>query len=238
MKKAIVGMIFAGVLIVISSKFVNQPWPRLPDLPDITFNVPELPEVNLDVQPRVVVQAEKFEAIRIIQRPTMAQGTGFFLSVDGKIYLVSANHVLQKNGCLYQFQDKYRVSVRLEIGDIAEVPEHDISFAEVTMMPSNFKIFRVAKTRGFRSDNVSSFGIAAGRHFHSHEGEIIKLEDEKSVYLTDMILIPGMSGGPLLLNGRVVGVNSMTSPYGISYHVDIDTMIEHLESLNSPQPVG
>jgi len=234
MKKSIVGMVLVGILLVVSARFVNQPWPNL------TLNVPELPQIRIDVEPDVVVEAEKFEAIRIIQRPTQAQGTGFFLKIEGKIYLVSANHVLQNNGCLYQFQTKHRVSIRLEIGEIQEVKDYDISYVEVIKMPSNFKIFSVSRTLAFRSDNVKSFGIAAGKNYHMHEGEIIKFENDKRVYLTDMFLIPGMSGGPLLLNGKVIGVNSMTTPYGISMHVDVCTMIEHIKNknLDSPRPVG
>lgn len=134
-------------------------------------------------------------------------GTGFFISHQGRDLLVTADHNLGISVDINASRGHLQLySQRLEEVDVNILATHrfreiDVAIFEVESIPGGFEPLPVGNVSG--GDRVEILGFPENKAPTSNPGEVVKIE-----IFTNAELISGMSGGPVISNGKVVGVNS------------------------------
>lgn len=172
-------------------------------------------------------------------RPSMAQGSGFFVSADG--YLVTNNHVVE-NGEAYTIILDDGTEFEAEL--VGTDPRTDLALLKVDSDTREFTYVEFADDNAVR---VGEWVVAVGNPFGlggsvtagivSARGRDIGAGPDYDFIQIDAAVNRGNSGGPAFdLEGRVIGVNTaIFSPsggnVGIAFAIPASTVKNVVESL-------
>ena len=170
------------------------------------------------------------------------QGTGFFISADGRV--VTNYHVVGgvKDLAIRLYNGAFLLVERILAKD--EVQDLAVLKVDAKEMPF-LKLGDSDKVK--QLDDVVAIGTPKGLEGTFSKGIIsaIRVVDNKKVFQTDTAISSGSSGGPLLLksSGEVIGVNTMTRVDGqnLNFSVTINTLKQLLlrplvEKSSRPEP--
>ena len=171
-------------------------------------------------------------------------GTGIIVSSNG--YILSNSHVTGEkySTCYVKIEGKDTY-----IGTVVWA-DSDIDLSIIKINVDGLEAASLGISKDVRvGESVYAIGNPIGYEFRrtvtsgiiSAINRTVKLEEEKTVYMSDLIqtdatINPGNSGGPLIYpNGDVIGVNSVkiTSAEGIGFAVPIDVVKPVIENFIS-----
>jgi len=179
---------------------------------------------------------EELEDNKTKEGKMIANGTGFFISPEGKI--LTNNHVVCKADIFWaKLADKkeYRLKLLgwdndldvalLQIVGDEQTKYPTVALGDSTRLQVGEKVFAIGNPWGFEGSFTQ--GIISGLERRGKSPYSSFLE-------TDVSVAPGNSGGPLLnRNGEVVGINTRTTAYfgSMSMAVPINYVNDIMEKL-------
>ena len=171
-----------------------------------------------------IVEKASKSAVRIDARHRVA-GTGIVWSADGVI--VTADHVVEREEGIEVLLPNGE-SVKAEI--IGRDPSTDVAALRVSATgltaadwtpPAELKAGHIAFAVGKPYDNIP---IVSGGIINA-VGVGIRGQGRNGFVQSDVVMLPGFSGGPLVdASGRVIGMNSSVLGHGVSLAVPVETM--------------
>jgi hypothetical protein len=177
-------------------------------------------------------------------------GAGFFISADGKI--LTAYHVVQgaKNIYIHGSNGEYKDARLLAYDDVWDIAMLQVSpdsltqnFIPIGNIPDSLlkvkgiaigypanKIYFVSEV-SFNTDTP-----VRAQHFFGPEGIQLFAEPKIDIIPINMTFNKGMSGGPVIVNGKVIGIlTAGQSPRGVTFCWAIPiSRIKFLNPLASP----
>jgi S1-C subfamily serine protease len=175
--------------------------------------------------------AQALPAVVAVQDGGRGLGTGFLWKTDGLI--LTNSHVARKKKMEVTFADG-----RVETA-VLLARDKDIDLALLRIPPTGIQPLRPAEFSGLRPGQIT---IAVGHPFgqRNHltfgilsaigQAELNGKREQIPVLRTDLALLPGNSGGPLLdAGGRVLGVNTLVVGGDQGYAVPVH-LAERLEA--------
>lgn len=182
MKRLLTAIVLSGLLLSSCDSF-----------PTTVFN--QIQWRQPDPEP-VRVFARKHESDRV----TTGYGTSFAIRRGGEVYMLTAAHVVNEDGYSIEFDDP-RARVR-HIENYA----NDTAVIQMQRLPHDVDVIDVHNAPLHRGDKLTAIGFPQGGAMKKAEGTFVR-----EGIMTCPIQV-GMSGGPVLYKGRVVGVISTLYP--------------------------
>ncbi|WEK53851.1 MAG: trypsin-like peptidase domain-containing protein [Candidatus Cohnella colombiensis] len=170
-----------------------------------------IPDVIKKVSPAVVAIIGKPEDDRVVERYSLAHGTGVIIKSDG--WIVTNAHVVKdmKNIIVVTSDGKQFTGTRKQIdvaSDLALVKINAKGLKTATFAPSPLKVqvgesvIAIGTPVSFTLRNTATVGVISGMNR--------SVSSDYNLLQTDAAINPGNSGGPLVnLKGEIVGINSM-----------------------------
>jgi hypothetical protein len=159
--------------------------------------------------------ARKYEP----NRTTTTCGTGFAIRHNGETYVLTAAHIVNQDGYTIEFED--------EAAQFSEVwlCGKDAAILKMRTTPANARILDVCTSPLANGDSLQALGYA-------HAGALLKT---KGIFLKRGIMTcpieTGMSGGPVLRDGKAIGLVSCFYPeLGIASYAPIDEVLRELDA--------
>lgn len=191
-------------------------------------------------QPHPKTQGPKNGLLRITissQGHILGRGTGFLVRHREHIFLISAAHVALPDSELWVSNREGLTSIQVK--NIIRARSGDIVACLVTHVPSNMITFEFANNLNPKKP-CQALGLKSG--FYPSEswspvlarGLVLLNSTPEDMIVTRCELLPGMSGGPLLQEGKVVGVNCAYAYYHggrIGLHCPSDRLRKLLEDI-------
>lgn len=203
-------------------------------------------KIILDTTESIVANhTAKRSVVRIFSRDgiePIKSGSGFFISLNNKTYLITARHVLSNPKNLLRITDSDANEVKLTISKTHVMEYYDATIFELTgEVPPSVSIIPVSHgdeiatnykdciVYGYpgKSSLISAYGKAKKSFVALNATTLLE------GVISDCKVRKGMSGGPVLVNGKVVGVNSFFIKYKKRYnfHVDMSLIINTIKSI-------
>lgn len=176
-----------------------------------------------DKSPRPIEAGEPVFRIQCRSGNVISHGTAFAIQHDGKTYLVTAYHLMNEGGILsYYTRDWEKVSFTYHTAKVLK--DYDLHIARVSDIQPPVIPYTLSDTWK-AGDACMALGYVKSETFTSMQGRI---RDAK-LYSTAPI-DHGMSGGPLLRNGKVIGMTtSIDATRHGGVHLPLKQIMENLE---------
>lgn len=188
-----------------------------------------------------IPQTSPIVQIRSSHDRGIAKGSGFVLKYRNRFFLITAGHVIYGSNLSWALDEN---NLYLPINfDNSIIPNYND--ASITLLSStpNDNYYEISPVLIVDGTDCTSRGFSKGYDDTTYKGTIIgtlpipNAGKLRKYILTDIPLKPSMSGGPLLIDGKVVGINAMTNHSGdLGYHTpisivtrQIDDILNHLE---------
>jgi len=143
---------------------------------------------------------------------TFCFGSAFFVEYNGKYFLISAAHIIEKCSSIsVKYGNKY---LKKDFFPFI-LGTHDIFVCPIKAKPNNIKILKLSKSIPKKKEALVSHGIILGKKVEIKckylSADLVPVNlNLVPFYSVSGKTIKGMSGGPVLdNNGYVVGINSM-----------------------------
>lgn len=156
------------------------------------------------------------------QNGTTNTGSAFCIKGD---YIITAAHVLQGNGTL-RIKNRHYKLVKCDIIKIEIIPGTDAAIISVANLPSYITRLEVGSVK--LDYDAKAYGYPFNANYSMRKGKTTNI-----IISTNCKVSSGMSGGPLLQDGKVVGIISgrtfdRRSGEG-SDHLLINTVMEYIK---------
>jgi S1-C subfamily serine protease len=176
-------------------------FPDSPPLPELTISPFPIME-NAPVEYGETSAIVRVKSSHIISPDLMISqyGSGSFIKYKNKNYLVTAYHVVNENprSEISVFTND-RKQIKMHIVKIIHVVPLDVTLYEIDEWTAKIKFFEIDDMK--LGDQVVNNGFPENGDFLSSKGEVKGISVSSSA-----IAESGMSGGPVLKDGKVVGV--------------------------------
>jgi len=165
-------------------------------------------------------------------------GSAFLVKYRNKMFVLTAAHVVYDGNMIWLLKYNNEVSP-IKIISVINPNFEDIAILLVDGIPKNHPYFELASAKGLSIEKVESYGY--NKYLFKSKGNLLDMQfatsakgQAKTYLLSDCQMIGGMSGGPLLYEGKVIGVNiaKMVDIEGLrGVHVDVDNFIDELDAM-------
>jgi serine protease Do len=177
----------------------------------------------------------------LYEEPSKGQGTGFFVNINKKSYIITCAHVINNSKNIYieipsLGSEKYQCEI------VSIVPDFDIAIMKCNKYKSKDYLELGNSDKLEVRMNVIVVGYPASMSSSSRNSNNLKFTmgiingQQKSFIQTDAVINPGNSGGPLLFNNKVIGINSRKlvgeSLENIGYSIPINYLNIIFNSIN------
>ena len=153
-----------------------------------------------------------------------SSGTAFVIRQGGKDYVITATHTLNNKGIIYLMYED-RTPMPFEIRRIIRNEGVDAAAIEAVGIPEHVR--RLDVGNAIIGNSVEAEGFPEAKERVSVRGGVISRMLEASCKIRN-----GMSGGPLISGGKVVGVLSsrvLRNDDELSSHVDMQDVLGMIE---------
>jgi hypothetical protein len=145
-------------------------------------------------------------------RSEISCGSGTLVNYKGSLYVVTARHVISSGGTLSIWQGDKKINASL--GTPREMISADIAIIPITETHGKLATMPLGIDVPTVDENCSAAGYVSNDQYIEKTGTITEAS------LSTIQVEPGMSGGPIIINGKIAGVTTSqmirTDSYGKS----------------------
>jgi HEAT repeat protein len=148
--------------------------------------------------------------IEVVSAEGKVFGTGFFVSVDGRI--LTNKHVIAAAGAVTNITVTMRDGKSFAVGRIMTHPQYDLAMIQLKNPPKNLTYLYFADELPEVGEDLVIIGNPAGLGWSLSEGRVSQIRNDpdggRNIWIqTDGAINPGNSGGPMLNRyGQVVSI--------------------------------